>query len=129
MGGPVRRYTKEHTWIQAEGSRGRIGLSDFAQSELGEIAYVELPDPGRRVARGDVVCTVESLKSSSEVYAPVSGTVVEVNALLRSDENASLVNRDPLGDGWLVVLQMDNPSELDQLLVEEEYAAYTGSAG
>ncbi len=125
----MRRYTRDHAWVQADGRRARIGLSDFAQSELGEIAYVDLPEKGRRVARGDVLCTVESLKSSSEVYAPVSGTVVDVNPLLGAEENASLVNRDPLGDGWLVVLEMDDPSELEPLLAEEEYAAYTGAAG
>ena len=124
----MRLYTKDHTWVEADGKRARIGLSDFAQSELGEIAYVDLPEPGRRVARGDVVCTVESLKSSSEVYAPVSGTVVEVNTTLRSEQNASLVNRDPLGEGWLVLMEIDDPEELTPLLVEEEYAAYTGGA-
>ena len=124
----MRRYTRDHTWVQAEGTRARIGLSDFAQSELGEIAYVDLPRPGARVARGDLVCTVESLKSSSEVYAPVSGTVVEVNTALASEQNASLVNRDPLGEGWLVLVEMDDAEELGPLLAEEEYAAYTEGA-
>ncbi len=122
----MRLYTKDHTWVQADGKRARIGLSDFAQSELGEIAYVDLPEPGRRVDRGEVVCTVESLKSSSEVYAPVSGTVVEVNSALGLEQNASLVNRDPLGEGWLVLVEMDDPDQLKPLLVEEEYTAYTG---
>jgi glycine cleavage system H protein len=121
----MRLYTRDHTWVEADGRRARIGLSDFAQGELGEIAYVDLPQTGRRVSRGEVVCTVESLKSSSEVYAPVSGTIVEVNSALGSEQNASLVNRDPLGKGWLVLLEMDDPGELKPLLVEEEYAAYT----
>jgi glycine cleavage system H protein len=121
----MRLYTRDHTWVEADGRRARIGLSDFAQGELGEIAYVDLPQTGRRVSRGEVVCTVESLKSSSEVYAPVSGTIVEVNSALGSEQNASLVNRDPLGEGWLVLLEMDDPGELTPLLVEEEYAAYT----
>ncbi|HET6449804.1 MAG TPA: glycine cleavage system H protein [Spirochaetia bacterium] len=124
----MRLYTRDHAWVEADGRRVRIGLSDFAQSELGEIAYVDLPQPGRLVRQGDVVCTVESLKSSSEVYAPVSGRVAEVNAALRAEQNASLVNRDPLGEGWLLVLEMDNPAELTGLLAEEEYAAYTGGA-
>ena len=124
----MRLYTKDHTWVEAEGQRARVGISDFAQSELGEIAYVELPAAGARVARGDVVCTVDSLKSSSEIYAPVSGEVVEVNSLLRADENCTLVNRDPLGEGWLLVIQMQDPDELKVLLAEEEYAAYTRGA-
>ena len=124
----ARRYTKDHTWVTSDGKRARIGLSDFAQSELGEIAYVELPALGRRVARGDVVATVDSLKSSSEVYAPVSGVVVEVNSHLAEQENASVVNRDPLGEGWLVVIELDDPGELGSLLAEEEYTAYTSGA-
>ncbi|MGO9308190.1 MAG: glycine cleavage system protein H [Spirochaetia bacterium] len=121
----MRLYTKDHTWVVAEGARARVGISDFAQSELGEIAYVELPPPGARVVRGDVVCTVDSLKSSSEIYAPLSGVVVEVNLLLRAEENCTLVNRDPLGEGWLLVIEMQDPEELKDLLAEEEYAAYT----
>jgi len=124
----MRLYTKDHTWIDSDGKRARVGISDFAQSELGEIAYVELPPIGRRVARGDVMGTVDSLKSSSEIYAPVSGVVVGVNAALATEENASLVNRDPLGEGWLVVIEMDDPAELGTLLVEEEYFAYTKGA-
>jgi glycine cleavage system H protein len=124
----MRRYTKDHSWVQVEGRRARVGLSDFAQSELGEIAYVELPAAGRRVARGDVLGTVDSLKSSSEIYAPVSGVVAEVNSDLASEQNASTINRDPLGDGWLVVIDMDDPRELTALLAEEEYLAYTRGA-
>jgi len=121
----MRRYTKDHSWVDIQGNRARVGLSDFAQSELGEIAYVQLPQEGLAVARGDVVGTVDSLKSSSEIYAPVSGTVVEVNSELGSEKNASLVNRDPLGKGWLVVIEMNNPGEASDLLAEEEYLAYT----
>jgi len=124
----VRRYSKDHCWVDVQGRRARVGLSDFAQSELGEIAYVDLAPPGRAVARGDVVGTVDSLKSSSEIYAPVSGTVVEVNSTLGADKNASLVNRDPLGEGWLMVIEMDEPSQVDGLLAEEDYLSYTKGA-
>ncbi len=124
----MRLYTKDHTWVEAQGRRARVGISDFAQSELGEIAYVELPAAGTRVRRGEVVCTVDSLKSSSEIYAPVSGTVVEVNAPLRDEQNCALVNSDPLGKGWLVLIEMQDPEELELLLAEEEYAAYTRGA-
>ena len=121
----MRLYTKDHTWVEADGLRARVGLSDFAQSELGDIAYVELPESGARVIRGEVMCTVDSLKSSSEIYAPVSGVVVDVNSLLRAEENCTLVNRDPLGQGWLVVIEMQDADELKVLLGEEDYGAYT----
>ena len=124
----MRLYTKDHTWVEADGPRARVGISDFAQSELGDIAYVELPAIGARIARGEVVCTVDSLKSSSEIYAPVSGVVFEVNTLLSTEQNCAVVNRDPLGEGWLIVIEMQDPDELKLLLAEEEYAAYTGGA-
>ena len=124
----MRLYTKDHTWVEAEGLRARVGISDFAQSELGDIAYVELPSPGARVQRGEVVCTVDSLKSSSEIYAPVSGVVADVNSLLGTEQNCALVNRDPLGEGWLVLIEMQDTEELKLLLAEEEYAAYTRGA-
>jgi glycine cleavage system H protein len=121
----MRLYTKDHTWVEAAGTRARVGISDFAQAELGDIAYVELPQRGARVLRGEVVCTVDSLKSSSEIYAPVSGVVADVNAVLSSEENCTLVNRDPLGEGWLVVIEMQDQEELNLLLSEEAYASYT----
>jgi glycine cleavage system H protein len=121
----MRLYTKDHTWVEVVGTRARVGISDFAQSELGDIAYVELPQPGKRVLRGEVVCTVDSLKSSSEIYAPVSGVVADVNAVLSSEENSTLVNRDPLGEGWLVVIEMQDQDELNLLLTEDAYASYT----
>jgi glycine cleavage system H protein len=117
-------YTKDHTWVLTEGSRAKVGISDFAQRELGDIAYVELPAPGRRLERGEVACTVDSLKSSSEIYAPVSGTVAQVNAVLASEESCALINKDPLGEGWLIVLEMNDPDELQNLLTEKEYEAY-----
>jgi glycine cleavage system H protein len=107
------------------GKSARVGISEFAQSELGDIAYVELPPRGTRVLRGEVVCTVDSLKSSSEIYAPVSGVVADINGVLSTEENCTLVNRDPLGEGWLVVIEMQDPDELNLLLTEEAYAAYT----
>ena len=121
-------YTKDHTWVEAEGLRARVGISDFAQSELGDIAYVELPSLGAQVQRGEVVCTVDSLKSSSEIYAPVSGVVADVNSLLGTEQNCALVNRDPQGEGWLVLIEMQDTEELKLLLAEEEYAAYTRGA-
>lgn len=120
----MRLYTKDHAWVSAEGNKARVGISDFAQSELGEIAYVELPALHKSMERGEVACTVDSLKSSSEIYAPVGGTVVEVNGVLATEENAGLVNTDPFGDGWLFVLEMSDPRDLTLLLSEEQYEAY-----
>ncbi len=120
----MRVYTRDHTWVLAEGNQAKVGISDFAQSELGEIAYVELPAVGRRVQRGEVACTVDSLKSSSEIYSPVSGTVVAANAVLFAEEKCTLVNSDPLGDGWLFVIEMSDPGDLGLMLSESEYETY-----
>jgi glycine cleavage system H protein len=120
----MRSYSKDHAWIAADGAHARIGISDFAQGELGDIAYVELPAVGRVLQRGEVACTVDSLKSSSEIYAPVSGTIVEVNAALSAEENYPLINRDPLGEGWLFAMELNDPAELDLLLDEQEYAEF-----
>jgi glycine cleavage system H protein len=117
-------YTKDHVWVRAAGNRVRVGISDFAQRELGDIAYVELPEVGRKLARGDVACTVDSLKSSSEIYCPVSGTVVEANSALAQQDGCQAINRDPLGEGWIFGLEMSDPSELDLLLSEKDYADY-----
>jgi glycine cleavage system H protein len=120
----MRAYTKDHTWVLVEGTRARVGLSSFAQAELGEIAYVELPAAGRAVAKGEVACTVDSLKSSSEIYAPVSGTIAEANAALADESKCTLVNSDPLGQGWLFVIEMSDPSELGDLLAESDYLSW-----
>ena len=118
------RYSKDHEWALRQDDRVKVGISDFAQGELGEIAYVELPEVGKMVARGDPVCSIDSLKSSSEIYAPVSGTVVSVNEELNDEEKCELVNRDPLGEGWVFALQMGDATEFDSLLTQAEYDAY-----
>ena len=124
----MRLYTRDHTWVVATGSRARIGISDFAQKELGEIAYVELPEKGRRLERGEVGCTVDSMKTSSEIYSPVSGTVIDVNSAVATEENCGLINADPLGDGWLFELDMEDTAELDSLLPEKDYLAFIQGA-
>jgi glycine cleavage system H protein len=121
----MRMFTKDHTWIDVDGSLARIGISDFAQAELGDIAYVELPQPGKRLERGEVACTIDSLKSSSEIYSPLSGTVASVNAVLASEERCGAINRDPYGEGWLFAVEIADPAELGFLLSEADYAAYT----
>ena len=118
----MRRYSEDHVWVLAENGNARVGVSDFAQKELGEAAYVELPVIGTRIRRGDVLCSIDSLKSAGEIYSPVSGIVTEVNSGLAED--CGLVNADPLGRGWIAVIGMTEASELDSLLSEEEYAAY-----
>ena len=124
----MRLYSKDHTWALAEGTRVRVGLSDFAQKELGDIAYVELPAIGARVQRGDVACTVDSLKSSSEIYSPVTGSIVEVNTALSLEEKCRLVNDDPLGEGWLFGVEMNDPRELELLISEESYNSYVNGS-
>ncbi len=119
--GAARLYTKDHAWVLVMGARARVGISDFAQKELGEIAYVELPTVGKRLVRGEVGCTVDSMKTSSEIYCPVSGTVVDVNSSVETEENCGLINSDPLGSGWLFDLEVETPSELDSLLSEKDY--------
>ncbi len=120
----MRLYTRDHAWVVVTGTRARVGISDFAQRELGEIAYVELPKLGRRLARGEVGCTVDSMKTSSEIYSPITGTVVEVNSAVATEESCSLINSDPLGDGWLFELEIEDASELEQLLAEKEYLSF-----
>jgi len=120
----VRLYSKEHVWVLATETKARVGISEFAQKELGDIAYIELPAAGSRVARGEAVCAVDSLKSSSEIFTPLSGIVAATNPVLLKDEGLKLVNEDPLGEGWILELEMSDPSELSLLLSEKEYGSY-----
>jgi glycine cleavage system H protein len=116
------RYSKEHEWVRVEGNKAYIGITDFAQSELGDIVFVELPEVGDEVEANRTFGTVESVKTVSDLYAPVSGKIVEVNeTLLDAPEK---VNEDPYGDGWMIVVAMSNPSEYDQLLSADAYRAH-----
>lgn len=121
MDGRTVLYNADHAWIRVDDGEATVGLSSFAQAELGEIAYVELPDVGRAVRRGEPVGAVDSMKSTSELYAPLSGTVVRVNAILRDGDACGRINRDPLGEGWLYVLAFSDPSEVDGLMTAEGY--------
>ena len=116
-----RRYTKEHEWIKAEGAAATVGITDFAQKELGDIVFVELPEVGRTVALGDVLGTIESVKAVSELYAPVSGTVAAVNAALT--DAPETLNRDAHEAGWICKLTLAKPAELDELLDAAAYGA------
>jgi glycine cleavage system H protein len=117
------RYTDQHEWIRPEGGRIRVGITDYAQDALGDVVYVDLPDQGRQVAAGETVAEVESTKSVGEVYAPVAGTIVEVNAAL--GEQPEKVNSDPYGEGWFVVIDPSEPDALDGLLDAAAYRTLT----
>jgi glycine cleavage system H protein len=117
------RYTKEHEWARDEGSgRIRVGITDFAQDALGDVVYVDVPEAGTAVTANQPFSEVESTKSVSDVYAPVSGTVAERNALL--EERPELVNEQPYGDGWLVLLEVGDPAALEGLMDAAAYRAF-----
>lgn len=120
-------YTKDHEWIRVEGNVGTIGISDFAQSQLGDVVFVEVPEPGKKVAAGGELAVVESVKAASEVFAPASGTVTEGNAAIT--ENPSLVNSDPMGEGWFAKIKIENPAELSGLMDQAAYDAFVKSLG
>ena len=117
------RYSSDHEWVKAEGDLVRIGITDYAQDALGDVVYVQLPEAGAVVAAGDAFGEVESTKSVSEIYAPVAGTVVQVNTTL--DDAPETVNSAPYGDGWIAVIQVADASALDGLLDAAAYAALT----
>ena len=117
------RYAKSHEYIHMEGSVGTIGITDYAQKELGDVVFVELPQVGTMLDAGDELGTIESVKAVSELFAPVGGEVVEVNE--RLTEKPELVNTDPYGDGWMIRMRVPDPSEVDELLMTaEEYDEY-----
>jgi len=118
------KYAPNHEWVRTEGTTVRVGISDFAQDALGDVVYVELPELGATVAAGDVFSEIESTKSTSDIYAPVSGTVTDVNSAL--EDAPELVNSDPYGQGWLAVIEVSNPSDLDELKDATAYAAGLG---
>ena len=119
------RYTKEHEWVRAEGDAGVVGITDHAQKELGDIVYVDLPKPGTHVEQGKALGSVESVKAVSDIYAPVSGEVMEVNAMLATTPEK--LNEDPHGDAWLVKIKLSAPDEMSRLLSAEDYQNYLGA--
>jgi len=116
------RYSNEHEWIRVEGDVGTVGISDYAQSQLGDVVYVEVPAAGKKVTKGGEAAVVESVKAASDVYSPVSGTVIEGNADLA--DNPGLVNEDADGEGWFFKLTLSDPSELEGLMDEAKYDAF-----
>jgi glycine cleavage system H protein len=113
------RYTKDHEWVSTDGSRVRIGITDYAQDALGDVVFVQVPEVGATVATGDTVSEVESTKSVSEIYAPATGTVVEANAELA--DAPQRLNEDPYGEGWICVIELSDPDGLDGLLDADAY--------
>ena len=115
------KYSSDHEWCRVEGEYAFIGITDFAQSELGDIVFVDIPTEGETLAAGDVFGTIEAVKTVSDAFTPVSGEVVEVNAAI--DADPALVNKDPYGEGWMVKVLMSEASEVDALMSAEEYTA------
>jgi len=113
------KYSKEHEWTKSEGQEIRIGITDFAQDQLGDIVFVELPEEGASLAQNEEFSTLESVKAVSEVYMPVGGTISAVNSDL--EDKPELVNQDPYGQGWLILVKPDDPSELDGLMDKGAY--------
>lgn len=117
------KYTKDHEWIRVEGNVGTVGVTEHAQSELGDVVYVDIPDAGASVTPGSVFGSIEAVKTVADLYSPVSGTIVEVNNV---NDNPDIVNREPYGGGWLVKIELSNPSELDSLMDATAYKAIVG---
>jgi glycine cleavage system H protein len=116
------RYTKDHEWISVDGDVATVGITEYAQSQLGDVVYVELPEVGRKVAKSGEAAVVESVKAASEVYAPVAGEVLEVNGVLEGAP--ATVNEDAQGRGWFLKLKVDDLSELDDLMTEDQYKSF-----
>ncbi len=117
------KYSKEHEWVKLEEGTATVGITDFAQKQLTDIVFVELPEKGKQIKKGEQMAVVESVKSVSDVYAPVSGEIVEVNNNLA--DNPELINKDPYGDGWFVKIKAKDASEADNLMSAEEYEKTT----
>ena len=122
---PTTYYSEDHEWIAVDGDTGTVGITDYAQEQLGDVVFVELPEIGRTVIKGDDMAVVESVKAASEIYAPVGGEVVAVNQAL--EDNPAAVNEDAEGGGWFVRLQLADAAELEDLMDAAAYAAFAES--
>jgi glycine cleavage system H protein len=121
------KYSKEHEWIRVEGEVGTIGITNYAQEQLGDVVFVDVPEVGRKVTKGESVAVVESVKAASDIFAPVSGEVVEKNAAL--SETPGDVNAEPMGKGWFFKIRLSNKSDLDGLMDEAAYNEFVKSLG
>ena len=118
------RYTKDHEWVRMEGDEAIVGITDFAQGELGDIVYVEIETVGKELEAGNIFGTVEAVKTVSDLYLPLSGTVSELNPNLNA--NPELVNSDPYGEGWMIKMKLKNPSDVEELMTAEAYQSLVG---
>ena len=118
------RYTKDHEWVLLDGNTATIGITDFAQHELGDIVYVDINTKGKKLSAEEIFGTVEAVKTVSDLFLPASGTVAEINPLL--DAKPELVNSDPYGDGWMIKMTVDNPDDIGKLMSAEAYTALVG---
>ncbi|MEY4539032.1 MAG: hypothetical protein RLZZ306_789 [Bacteroidota bacterium] len=118
------RYTKEHEWVKLEGDIATVGITDFAQSELGDIVYVEIETVGQTLAKDEIFGSVEAVKTVSDLFLPISGEVLEVNSAL--NDQPELVNSDPFGDGWMIKMKVSNLVDVDALMDVDTYQAHTG---
>ncbi len=119
------KYSKDHEWISVEGDVGTVGISAYAQEQLGDVVFVEVPQAGRKIAKGESVAVVESVKAASDIYAPASGEVTEANAALA--DSPGDVNADPMGKGWFFKVKLSNKGELDELMDQAAYDAFVKS--
>lgn len=119
------RYHKEHEWVRLEGKRARLGISHFAQDALGDIVFIDLPKVGATIAAGQQIGEVESTKTTSSIYTPVSGAIVEVNSALK--DHPEVVNADPYGKGWMAVVELTDPAQVESLMTAAQYEAFLGS--
>ena len=121
------KYSKEHEWISVEGDVGTVGISQYAQEQLGDVVFVDVPQAGRTVAKGESVAVVESVKAASDIYSPAAGAVIEANAALA--DSPGDVNADPMGKGWFFKLKLSNKADLDELMDQAAYDAFVKSLG
>ena len=118
------KYTKDHEWARLEGANAVVGVTEYAQSQLGDVVYIELPKVGDVVSQGDVIGTIEAVKTVADIYSPVSGEIAAVNAALK--DASELVNKDPYGEGWIASIKLSDPSELNALLTPADYDKLVG---
>ena len=121
------KYSDQHEWVAVEGDTATVGITDYAQGQLGDVVFVELPEEGKSFAMGDQAAVVESVKAAAEVYAPISGEIVEINEALNG--KPELVNEDAIGDGWFFKISIEDESELDSLMDEKEYKEFVKGLG
>jgi glycine cleavage system H protein len=121
------RYSKEHEWIRVDGDRGRVGITDYAQGQLGDVVFLELPEVGRTLGAGEQFGTVESVKAVSELFSPVGGEVVEVNSELTS--KPELINEDPHGEAWMIVVRITDPASVEALMDAKAYETFVENEG